>query len=166
VDLARRERRCYEAVSVKSAVRQTRKAKSRCRFAIACARVLFAVALIAGFTHSGSRYFYCEAMGLAAVDPCLDLDAARSDSPSCPERTLQGRLADCCEIITLPSVPNAAQSEGPRVPAASVVATAPPYQSVGHALDDQPRARIAFARWREPPRSPQKARARLMVFLT
>ena len=135
------------------------------QLAQAFARLLCAIVVLAGITHSGARYFYCEALGMASTDPCLE--RAGGDVERCPTDAVQGHRADCCEVITLPSVPNGERSEGPSVPPAFVVAVVSAEQLVDRALDDDQSSRIfASARWREPPRSPQRARARLMVFLT
>jgi hypothetical protein len=151
---------------VRSVVSRTRmRSRSPRRLVQAFARLLCAVVVLAGITHSGARYFYCEALGLASADPCLE--SARGDAERCPTDAVQGHRADCCEVITLPSVPNGARSEGPGVLPASIVAVVSAEQLVGRALDDEQSSRIfAFGRWREPPRSSQRARARLMVFLT
>jgi hypothetical protein len=141
------------------------RANSGRRLALALARLLFALVVVAGMTHSGTRYFYCEALGLMANDPCVE--GSRSDGERCPTGALSGHRDDCCEIVSLPSVPNGAHWERLRVPAASVVAIVPAERFVGRALDAEPNVRsFALARWREPPRFPQRARSELMVFLT
>ncbi|MDP9149515.1 MAG: hypothetical protein M3O36_06190 [Myxococcota bacterium] len=134
------------------------------RLAFAVARLLIAFVVVTGIAHSGSRYFYCESLGLAATDPCLD--GARRDIDSCPAASLHVHRADCCEIVTLPSVPaGGAQSEGPSVPSAGVVSIVPAKLFAIRA-DEASGGAGGLARWREPPRSRERARARLMVSLT
>ena len=142
-----------------------REARSRRRLALAFARLLLVFIVIAGIAHSGARYFYCEALGLSASDPCLQ--GSRGDVETCPTEALHERQDDCCETITLPSVPNGARVESPSVSPAGVVGIVPPGQFVSDTLDKQLTCRmLAFARWRTPARSQQKLRAQLMVFLT
>jgi hypothetical protein len=142
------------------------RASTRLRhFVVAVARALLAFVVVAGVVHSGARYFYCEALGLADVDPCLQGSSARG--ALCPTKALEASHTDCCDVIRLPSVPRGAGSESPRVHPAPVVAVVPAALDGHRAFDDAPRARaLAFERWRIPPRSAGRERARLMVFLT
>jgi hypothetical protein len=132
---------------------------------LAATRALLAFVVVAGIVHSGARYFYCEALGLADVDPCLRGSSARG--APCPVKALEESHADCCDIIRLPSVPSGTGLEGPRVHPAAVLALVPAALDGHRVFDDAPRAgALAFERWRIPPRSAGRARARLMVFLT
>jgi hypothetical protein len=132
--------------------------------AAAVTRLLLAFVVVAGIVHSGARYFYCEAVGLAATDPCVQ--GSRADVERCPEGSLRDLRDDCCDIITLPSIPNGARSEGPIVPPAAVGAVLSVDRHVG-AFDDGIRSQaLVLARWRTPPRSAQRVHAQLMVFLT
>jgi hypothetical protein len=129
----------------------------------AVARLLLAFVVVAGIVHSGARYFYCEAFGLAATDPCVQ--SARADVESCQAGALRELRDDCCKIIILPSIPDGARSERPIVPPAAVALVAADRRV--RAFDDEsgPQS-LALARWRTPPRSIHRVRAQLMVFLT
>lgn len=133
------------------------------RLACAVARLLVALVVVAGIAQSGSRYFYCEALGLSATDPCRE--SARSHVETCPTQAFRAGRADCCEIVTLPSVPSGAESDGPTVPSAGIAAVVPAKSFVLH-LDEASWRTLGFARWRESPRSRQRARERSMVSLT
>jgi hypothetical protein len=130
----------------------------------AAAHWVLAVAVLFGVLHSGSRYFYCEALGLLPSDPCA---AASSDAHSkTPLQTLSERAADCCEIVTLGAMPPAAQAAGPSVaPAARVAIVPASWLAGGNDLATAARVDRAFERWRPPPRASSEARAELMVFL-
>jgi hypothetical protein len=127
----------------------------------AAAHWVLAFAVLFGVLHSGSRYFYCEALGLLPSDPCA---AASSDAHSkTPLQTLSERTADCCEIVTLGAMPPAAQAAGPGVAPAARVAIVPA-QWLADRIDAEAPSR-AFQRWRPPPRASGEVRAELMVFL-
>ena len=133
------------------------------RAVAAVAHLVLAVAVVLGIVHSGSRYFYCEALGLSASDPCAAATSeGRGKSPS---ETLSERAPDCCEIVTLAAMPRAAQAAQTSVAPAPCVAIAalPIDESAGAA----PPSGVdrALARWRPPPRSSGDVRAQLMVFL-
>jgi hypothetical protein len=127
----------------------------------AAAHWVLAIAVLFGVLHSGSRYFYCEALGLLPSDPCA---AASSDAHSkTPLQTLSERTADCCEIVTLGAMPPAAQAAGPGVAPAARVDIVPARWLAGR-IDSEAPSR-AFQRWRPPPRASGEVRAELMVFL-
>jgi hypothetical protein len=114
--------------------------------------------------HSGSRYFYCEALGLLPTDPCAQ--ASKGDAGKSPLGTASERTDDCCEVITLAAMPQAAQAAGPSIAPAACVAVLPA-RGLADAADlpaAAPRDR-AFDRWRPPPRAPNDVRVELRVFL-
>jgi hypothetical protein len=130
----------------------------------AVAHLVLAFAVVFGIVHSGGRYFYCEALGLLPSDPCVVASSdAHSKSPLC---TLSERPADCCEIVTLASMPEAAQAASPSVAPAARVAVLPALW-LADRVDAPAPARVdrAFERWRPPPRASNDVRAQLMVFL-
>jgi hypothetical protein len=123
-----------------------------------------ALAVLFGVVHSGGRYFYCPAMGLLASDPCA---AAASDTRRKSQRgALSETHVDCCEVVTLPSMPEGARPGEAAIPPAFQVAIVPARARTSPtAAIEQSRAERRFARWRPPPRSANDARAALMVFL-
>jgi hypothetical protein len=130
----------------------------------AAARLVLAFAVLLGIVHSGGRYFYCEALGLLPSDPCAE--AARDDHNKSPLGVLGERRADCCEIVTLAAMPQAAQASGPGVAPAARVAVMPACGLAGWTDFARPSRRgRAFERWRPPPRASNDVRAQLMVFL-
>jgi hypothetical protein len=134
------------------------------RMVAAVARLVLAFAVLFGVLHSGGRYFYCEALGLLPSDPCAE--AARDDHNKSPLGVLGERRADCCEIVTLAAMPQAAQASGPGVAPAARVAVMPACGLAGWTDFARPSRRgRAFERWRPPPRASNDVRAQLMVFL-
>lgn len=127
--------------------------------------LLLAVALLSGLTHANARYFYCEAMGLVAVDPCAVAVSGEEQGPTRVAELRPSRF-DCCEVITLPSLPASTTITTVTVPPASCTATIP----VAAVADDRhaksTRAATDGEQRRTPPRSAAHARAQLMVFLT
>ena len=130
----------------------------------AAVHAILAVALFFGMVHAGSRYFYCEALGLLPTDPCAQ--APSDDHGKSPLGTVSERTDDCCEVITLAAMPRAAQATGFTIAPAACVAVLPALgpASAADLVPSAPRDR-AFDRWRPPPRAPNDARAQLMVFL-
>jgi hypothetical protein len=132
-------------------------------FAVGAVQLLLALAVVCGTLQAGSRYFYCEAFGLSASDPC----AARTTSGSaCPFQSIERQSPDCCSVITLPSMPEGASPDEPRVPPAIIVAILPAREYV------RPMAGLfadgfapAVSRWERPPRPGGELRTQLMVFL-
>lgn len=120
-------------------------------------------AVLTGIRQSGARYFYCEAFGLMASDPCVQaVQAPRSDDQAVDEP-----LDDCCEVVTLPSLPEGARAERPTVAPPARIAVIPPEWQVGAwSTNKLPSANLRLQRWRPPRLDPREARARLMVFLT
>ena len=125
--------------------------------------LLVAVAVLFGLVHAGARYFYCEGLGLSTTDPCVQVTGDRAP---CPLASFERAPFDCCQVITMPSMPEGARSVEPPVPAAGVVAMVPP--AVGVVEPPSGSLRVAWEgeRWRGPPRSANERRAQLMVFLT
>ncbi|HEY4013038.1 MAG TPA: hypothetical protein VGM06_06855 [Polyangiaceae bacterium] len=125
---------------------------------------LVALAVLFGAGHVRTRYFYCEARGLSATDPCASREA---HDPPCPLGSVHRAPFDCCRMLTMPTVPEGARSVAPTVPAAGIVAVLPPADA---ATAMSPTANTRFVwgdgRWRGPPRPAGERRARLMVFLT
>jgi hypothetical protein len=131
------------------------------RAASATVHLVMACAVVLGIVHSGGRYYYCAAMGLLPVDPCGEASSeARIDGPS-----LGAKHVDCCQVLTLPAMPRAAQGASPRV-APARVAIVPTLSFAAHAVaqpwSKQERAR---ERWRPPRLASNDRRAQLMVFL-
>jgi hypothetical protein len=128
------------------------------------ARLVLAFAVLFGIAQSGSRYFYCEALGLLPSDPCAE--AATEGHGKSPLGTLSEHHADCCEIVTLAAMPRAAQAAGPSVAPAPLVAVLPALRPEG-AIDSAAPSCLdrGFERWRPPPRASNDVRAQLMVFL-
>lgn len=132
------------------------------RLAVAFTSLVVSLALLTGLARAGDRYFYCDAMGMLATDPCAqvsdDEDAAIAVHP---------QHLDCCEVRTLPSIPTGTEAAARSVPPATLTAILPPPAFPIVRLAVRPRApAFAFERWRSAPRPPGEARARLMVFLT
>lgn len=142
------------------------------RAVAAVAHLVLAFAVLTGILHSGGRYFYCEAFGLQASDPCAEVPAGAHDKGATAERdtgTLGERQVDCCAIVNLEAMPQAAQASGPSVAPAARVAIVPALGLAGALagpLDAAAPSRVerSFAGWRPPPRTPGGARAQLMVF--
>lgn len=127
--------------------------------------LVLALSLVASLTHAGGRYFYCEAMGLLPSDPCRSAPAAEDDASS-TTNVLGEQRRDCCEVITLRSLPDAATRIVPSVPPAGVVAVVP---AVGPQLAADARgSRAQRYASSAPPRPPDKLRAHVFnqVFLT
>jgi hypothetical protein len=131
---------------------------------VAAAHLVLAFAVLFGIVQSGARYFYCDALGLLPSDPCAE--AARDGATRCPLGTVSEHHADCCEIVFLAEMPQAARAAGPSVAPAALVAIIPALWPEGWS-DSATSARLdrAFERWRPPPRASSDVRAQLMVFL-
>jgi hypothetical protein len=125
---------------------------------------LVVVAVLFGIGQARTRYYYCEALGFSASDPCAHEGHGES---RCPVPSLDRSRFDCCEVITMPSVPEGARSVEPIVPSAGVSPLLPALEALLQPLRD---GGIRFVwdaeRWRSPPRAPGERRAQLMVFLT
>jgi hypothetical protein len=133
------------------------------RLAVAMARLVLALAVVFGMAQSGGRYFYCEALGLMPSDPCAEASGAAQRGPL---GTLGAQHTDCCEVLTLATMPPAAQAARPCVPPAPCVALlAAASASVSAPFVVTSGAEHLFERWRPPPRAPNEARAQFMVFL-
>ena len=131
--------------------------------AVAFAQLALAFAIFSGIGHSGARLFYCEAFGLMATDPC----AEASPSQRGPVEAFDRQVADCCEAVTLPAMPQGARAASPSVPPAARVAIVPAgWLAVRWTPKELRSPKAAMQRWRPPPRGPSELRAQLMVFLT
>jgi hypothetical protein len=134
------------------------------RAVVAAAHLVLAFAILFGVVQSGGRYFYCEALGLLPSDPCAQ--NAGNAHTECPSGKLSEHRADCCEIVTLGTMPRAAQATGPSIAPAALVATLPALRLADQNDSAAPsRVARAFERWRPPPRASNDVRAQLMVFL-
>jgi hypothetical protein len=150
--------------SVRNASRNRSNRKRLPHAVVAAAHLVLAFAVLFGIVQSGGRYFYCDALGLLASDPCAE--AARDGHAKCPLGTLSEHHADCCEIVTLAAMPQAARAAGPSVAPAALVAIMPALWPEG--WSDSATSSLldrAFERWRPPPRASNDVRAQLMVFL-
>ena len=132
------------------------------------AHVVLALAVLFGIVQSGGRYFYCEALGLLPSDPCAE--ASRDAHSTSPLGMLSERHTDCCEIVTLAAMPQAAQPAAPKVAPAARGALMPalwPALWLAGRADSAALSAIdrGFERWRPPPRASSEVRAQLMVFL-
>jgi hypothetical protein len=134
------------------------------RAVAAVAHGVLALAVLFGIAHSGGRYFYCEALGLLPSDPCAEASGgARGKSPS---GLLSEHPVDCCEVVILSAMPQAAQAAGLTVAPAARVAILPALGLTGRVDSSAPsRVDRGFERWRCPPRTSNDIRAQLMVFL-
>jgi hypothetical protein len=114
---------------------------------------------------AGSRYFYCDALGLMASDPCVGA-ASEARAGGAEGALLTERAGDCCQIVTLAAMPQAAEAARSSVAPAALVATLLA-RATAQRADPRPApgGHRAFERWRPPPRASNEARAQLMVFL-
>jgi hypothetical protein len=125
---------------------------------------LVAIAVLFGVAHAGTRYFYCEALGLSVSDPCVH--CVHRETP-CPIDSLERTPFDCCEVITLPAMPDGARTVQSTVPAASVTALLPAVdESIRSPGVERRLVLLGRERWRAPPRGSGDLHAQLMVFLT
>ena len=144
-------------------IRSTKRSQ-RLHAVAAAGRLLLAFVVLFGILHSGGRYFYCEALGLLPSDPCAE--AARDAHGTSPLGAVGERRADCCEIVTLAAMPQAAKAAAPGVAPAARAALMPALWLAGVTRFAVPwRPGRAFERWRPPPRSSNDVHAQLMVFL-
>jgi len=131
---------------------------------VGAVHLLLALAVVCGPVQAGARYFYCEALGLSASDPCAA--SGHSASP-CPFQSIEPLSVDCCSVITLPSMPRGASVDESRVPPARFVAILPAREF------SRPMAGAVVAgfvrgvqRCERPPRPGGDLRTQLMVYLT
>jgi hypothetical protein len=135
------------------------------RAVVALGYLLLAFAVLSGIAQSGARYFYCEALGLMPSDPCVQAHCGGDGLGY--GNLLKERRADCCEVVTLPTMPDAARAANASVPPAAVVAIVPSGWPADLPATPALRAtKRSFDRWRPPPRSAGEVCAQLMVFLT
>lgn len=125
---------------------------------------LVAVAVLFGIVQARTRYYYCDSLGLSASDPCAH-EVTRG--LRCPLASFDRAPFDCCEVITMPSMPEGARAAPRSVPPAGVIAVLP---AIGGSVESScsAGARVAWERerWRGPSRASRERRAQLMVFLT
>lgn len=126
--------------------------------------LLVAIAVLFGIAQAGARYFYCEGLGLSATDPCAQ--GAAHGSP-CRLASFDRDPLDCCQVLTMRSMPEGARSIVPVVPSAGLLAILSPVRGADASSWN---ASIVVARGgergRAPPSSSSERRAQLMVFLT
>jgi hypothetical protein len=146
------------------AARRTRRKLARV-LVVGAAHLWLAVAIIAGPVQAGARYFYCEAFGLSASDPCSA--GAQSGHP-CPFESLERQSLDCCSVITLSSIPEGASTEEHEVPPARIVAILAAGEYARSPSGSTAARGFAHGvqRWKRPPRPGGDLRTQLMVFLT
>jgi hypothetical protein len=129
---------------------------------VACA--LVAVAILFGIGQARARYFYCEVRGLSATDPCIH---ELREHPRCPLAVLDRVPVSCCEVITMPPLPQGERGVEPSVASAGVVAVLPAASSSGERSPNSGGwATWDSERWRGPPRDARERRMQLRVFLT
>ncbi len=134
------------------------------RVAVAAVHMVLALALLFGMVQSGGRYFYCEALGLLPSDPCAS--AACREHHEGTARVLSERRADCCEIVTLEALPQAAQAAVPAVSPAPFFAILPAaYLAAERGFAPVRRDAQTPELWRPPPLASGECRAKLGVFL-
>lgn len=164
--VAGKDRRCYRHAVVFNTLKSRRLHEKRLLRAVtAAAHLVLVFAVLFGIAQSGRRYFYCEAFGLLPSDPC------RQGSSTVEGNRSPGMLsedpADCCEVVTLGAMPEAAQASRPSVAPAAQVALVPARSlRTPIAFAPPPCVDREFERWRPPPRASRDLRAQLMVFLT
>jgi hypothetical protein len=127
--------------------------------------LVLAFSLVSSLSLAGGRYYYCDAMGLMSSDPC------RGDPPSSQDCEGAGALrkvaADCCERLTLPSMPAGAAATDPPVAPAPITAVVAPAEYACATGADAPRpSRDRSERWGPPPPLASEMCARRMVFLS
>lgn len=133
---------------------------------VALAGILLSFAILSGFAHANGRYFYCEAMGLMASDPCAAA-ATRGERAETPLTEVRQGNSDCCEIVTLPSLPQGTMTASSAVPPPALLAVVPAAPLLNLRFDGaRARSDGAHHQWRPVHRSAAQARAQLMVFLT
>jgi hypothetical protein len=127
--------------------------------------IVLALAVICGSLQAGARYFYCEALGLSTSDPCGSAPAQAGYE--CQLQAMERPSVDCCSIIRLPSMPQAASTDKHSVPPAGLVAILGVEEYARSPLGT-PFAGFArgVQRWERPPRPGGDPRLQSMVFLT
>lgn len=70
----------------------------------ACFVTLVLAAMVLSLVRTQERFYYCEAMGLLASDPCRG--AANEKDESSPN--VQREHHDCCAVVTLRALPRGA----------------------------------------------------------
>lgn len=128
--------------------------------------LLVSFSIVSSLARAHGRYFYCEAMGLLANDPCA---AGRSpigqDVGSDPEA--RQSLQDCCDLVIVPSMPESTTTAARAVPPPPVTSILPAAPTrCGLLTTTRVRPDRSFERWHLPPPFPGELRARLRVFLT
>jgi hypothetical protein len=147
--------------SSRARLRMTRAPRALLRV---CVGLLVVVAVVFGPVQSGARYFYCDAVGLMAFDPCAQ---ASEQAHMCPLEALQSQSADCCQRITMPTMPDGARASERTVAPAALVSLLPAADYVTSHLPVLARSRVHWARrWRRPPPATGDLHTQLMVFLT
>ncbi len=136
------------------------------RIAVRLGALMLSLALITGALRAGSRYFYCDAMGVLLADPCMTA-ASHDEGPNSPAEELNPQDVDCCKVGSLPPMPHGAGTEHATVFPASLVGLL----SASRFVEPSPASlrvsrSLSSGRWPGPPRFPGERRAQLMIFLT
>lgn len=134
---------------------------------MALSSLLLTFAIVSGLARAHGRYFYCEAMGLLARDPCAAAAASGDGDDGGQDAEARQSDADCCEHVVIPPAPESTTVGTRAVPPPALVAILPPTCNRGErpaAAHIRPNG--SLQRWRVPPRYAGELRAQLMVFLT
>jgi hypothetical protein len=134
--------------------------------AVAFFALTLAFSLVTGLSLAGATYYYCDAMGLTASDPCQGADRSSHECEQ-PIGSLRKPKADCCEKLTLRSMPPGATTPDRAVPPAPLVAVLAPAELVQAASADLPHASLpGLERWGPPPPLASERCVQRMVFLS
>jgi hypothetical protein len=125
--------------------------------------VVVAFAIVADMGQVGARYFYCESFGLLRHDPCRAFEIA-DGTPASPKDEACPEHEDCCQVLSVPSLPNGTTNAACHVPPPLLVAVLRAAQLLGPQGTTSHRAAIALERWRPPPHTAGQRCAELMVF--
>ncbi len=135
--------------------------------AVALLGLLLSFAIVSGMGRPHGRYFYCEAMGLLATDPCTAGALSPIDQDVGPAPAVRQSHGDCCELVIVPSMQESTLGAAQAVPPPPFAATLPAAPTrCGLTTTSRGRPDRSFERWRLPPPYPGELRARLSVFLT
>ena len=133
--------------------------------AFAAVATLLVLALVSSVSLAGTRFYYCEAMGLTRSDPCQG--SAETSGARDPAGVVREGHTDCCSVVILPSAPVGARTAAPSVAPPALAAILAPETLVERPCAGDARTLVrGFERWRPPPKPASEVRAQLMVFLT
>jgi hypothetical protein len=133
--------------------------------AVALFALTLAFSLVSSLSLAGASYYYCDAMGLTSSDPCQGDHQSRKTCV--PAGALRQSRGDCCEKLTLPSMPPGATAADHAVPPAPLVAVLAPAELAHAAGADLPHASLpGLERWGPPPPLASERCVQRMVFLS